>query len=422
LKIHTVQKGDTLWKISKMHGISLESLIAANPQITNPDKIDVGMPINVPGMGSAPAAPIMQAPAPTTPVDAMDDLADGFAPAPMAAPTPAAIPMPAPTPAAEMGYPSAAKWDGLWKYVVKNGDTMFKIAKQVGVTLEQLKAANPQVANPESIFPNQVLNIPAAGIKNKSVSPGKSLKEQMTAPIGMQPMDKEQLLQPKEMAPMAEFTKPAAFVPPAPLAPIPAPLAPIPAPLAPLAGGGGIDINANLQFAPNFEFNPHTHVDVSPKTNLNISPQWQIASPNAQLGQSYQQPMGHMMMPQAMPVAPVAPQHHKQHQQQAMPMPSVVSPAASAPLMPNAVSPMAQAAPTQFPMMMYIPVSVKKRKKKCKRKQHKCGCKSKHQQHAQQQMMMLMQQQQLMQQLLPGLAQTQAAKQAKTFYRDGDDE
>lgn len=405
MKIHTVQKGDTLWKISKMHGISLESLIAANPQITNPDKIDVGMPINVPvnGVNGAPAAPIMQAPLPTTPVDAVGEFEDGLAPAPMATPVPAAMPAPAPAPTAQMGYPSAAKWDGLWKYVVKNGDNMHKIAKQVGVTLEQLKAANPQVPNPESIFPNQVLNIPAAGIKNKSVSPGTSLKEQVTAPIGVQPMDKEQLLKPKEMAPMAEFTKPAAFIPVAPVTPLPVEPMPVPMP-APMPAPGGIDINANLQFAPHFDFDA--------KTNVNISPQWQVKSPHAQMGQSYQQPMGHMMMPHHM--APMAP------------MPSVVSPAVSAPVQPTAVSPTAHAAPTQFPMMMYIPVSVKKRKKKCRRKQRKCSCHHKHHHghhhHDHHHHMMMMHQQHMMQQLLPGLSQTQVTKQAKTFYRDGDDE
>ena len=31
---HTVQKGDSLWKIAKMHDVSLEALIAANPQLT----------------------------------------------------------------------------------------------------------------------------------------------------------------------------------------------------------------------------------------------------------------------------------------------------------------------------------------------------------------------------------------------------
>ena len=49
---HTVQKGDSLWKIAKMHDVSLESLIAANPQLTDPNVIMVGSIINVPEMWS----------------------------------------------------------------------------------------------------------------------------------------------------------------------------------------------------------------------------------------------------------------------------------------------------------------------------------------------------------------------------------
>ncbi|MGI5892548.1 MAG: SafA/ExsA family spore coat assembly protein [Bacillota bacterium] len=46
--IHTVQKGDTLWQISKQYQISLDALIAANPQIMDPNKIMPGMQIYIP--------------------------------------------------------------------------------------------------------------------------------------------------------------------------------------------------------------------------------------------------------------------------------------------------------------------------------------------------------------------------------------
>ena len=49
---HTVQKGDSLWKIAKMHDVSLECLIAANPQLTDPNVILVRSIINVPQMWS----------------------------------------------------------------------------------------------------------------------------------------------------------------------------------------------------------------------------------------------------------------------------------------------------------------------------------------------------------------------------------
>ena len=45
---------------------------------------------------------------------------------------------------------------------VKPGDSMSAIAAKAGVSLAAMKAANPQVANPSLIKPNQVLNLPAA--------------------------------------------------------------------------------------------------------------------------------------------------------------------------------------------------------------------------------------------------------------------
>jgi len=48
------------------------------------------------------------------------------------------------------------------KYLVKSGDNLSKIAQQHGVDLQSLIAANPQIKNPDLIFPNQSINIPQA--------------------------------------------------------------------------------------------------------------------------------------------------------------------------------------------------------------------------------------------------------------------
>ena len=43
---------------------------------------------------------------------------------------------------------------------VVSGDTMWKIAVRYEVGLGEIKSANPQIANPDLIYPGQILNIP----------------------------------------------------------------------------------------------------------------------------------------------------------------------------------------------------------------------------------------------------------------------
>ncbi|RAV20418.1 LysM peptidoglycan-binding domain-containing protein [Paenibacillus contaminans] len=50
---YTVKNGETMWIISQKLGVSLESLIAANRQIWNPNYIEPGYVLNVPGRTSA---------------------------------------------------------------------------------------------------------------------------------------------------------------------------------------------------------------------------------------------------------------------------------------------------------------------------------------------------------------------------------
>lgn len=95
----TVQRGDTLSAIAERYGVRLSQLIAANPQIRNPDRIDIGDRINLPG--------------------------------------------------AERSY------------TVQPGDTLGAIASAHGSTAQALAAAN-LIDNPNRIFPGDVLRIPAA--------------------------------------------------------------------------------------------------------------------------------------------------------------------------------------------------------------------------------------------------------------------
>ena len=50
-------------------------------------------------------------------------------------------------------------------HTVKTGDSMWKIAVKYQVGLSEIKAANPQISNPNLIYPGQVLTIPTADSK-----------------------------------------------------------------------------------------------------------------------------------------------------------------------------------------------------------------------------------------------------------------
>ncbi|KAG5208183.1 Endochitinase [Trichophyton interdigitale] len=66
---YTVQQGDYMWKIANDHGIALDALIAANPQVADPAVIQVGQVLNLPGAagGTPAAAAAAAAPAPPPP-------------------------------------------------------------------------------------------------------------------------------------------------------------------------------------------------------------------------------------------------------------------------------------------------------------------------------------------------------------------
>ena len=52
-------------------------------------------------------------------------------------------------------------------YVVKAGDTFFRIARHNGVSVKALRAANPQISNIDLLYVGQVIYIPAVSVKPK---------------------------------------------------------------------------------------------------------------------------------------------------------------------------------------------------------------------------------------------------------------
>ncbi|WP_018130817.1 LysM peptidoglycan-binding domain-containing protein [Effusibacillus pohliae] len=185
MKTHVVQPGDTLWKIAKAHGVPLASVIAANPQITDPDKIDPGMTVHVPTETENPAEP---PPSAEVKADAgvLSEVRE--------------------TPFNPFSMSEGMK---MHQYVVQSGDTLWKIAKKTGHSLASIIAANPQIANPDLIMPGQVINIPDM----HATGPGMPIPPES---VPMHP--KEKLMMPKPMvtAPKEVVTAPKPVLPPMP--------------------------------------------------------------------------------------------------------------------------------------------------------------------------------------------------------------
>jgi LysM repeat protein len=98
---YIVQSGDTLSGIATTYAVSLQCLVALNPQIDDPDLIFPDDLVNIPAS------------------------------------------------------------NGTVQYRVLPGDFMAAIAEQFHIPLDALIVANPQVADPNLIFPGDVLNVPS---------------------------------------------------------------------------------------------------------------------------------------------------------------------------------------------------------------------------------------------------------------------
>lgn len=111
---YTVQKGDYLMKIAQTCGISYDALLAANPQIKDPNIIRVGQVLRI------------------DPKAALPDSSSGS---------------------------STSNTSG-WEYTVVKGDTLYKISVRFGVSARDLINANPQLDDPSLLTVGQKLRIP----------------------------------------------------------------------------------------------------------------------------------------------------------------------------------------------------------------------------------------------------------------------
>jgi len=162
---YTVRSGDTLSGIAASHGVSLSALIAANPQIGNPNLIFPGQAVHLPGgasNGGSSSYTVQSG-------DTMSGIADrsGVSLSALIAANPQIGNPNLIYPGQTVNLPGGASNRGddgnAGTYSVRSGDTMSGIADRSGVSLSALIAANPQIGNPNLIYPGQTVNIPGGG-------------------------------------------------------------------------------------------------------------------------------------------------------------------------------------------------------------------------------------------------------------------
>jgi len=102
---YVIQPGDTLTAIAARFGTTVEAIVRVNPILVNPNAIYPGQIIRIPLAGQAP------------------------------------IPMAS-------------------LYIIQPGDTMASIARRFNIPVSALLRFNPQITNPNTIFPGQIITIP----------------------------------------------------------------------------------------------------------------------------------------------------------------------------------------------------------------------------------------------------------------------
>lgn len=124
-----IAPGDTLQRVAAYCDTNLRAVLAANPAIRQPDRIEVGQLIYMPGRNAG--APGYAAPEVT-----------------------------APRPPTSWGQGAFARCGS--SVQVRRGDTFGSIARRCGISSRHLLAENPQLRDPNQIYAGMTLRVPPA--------------------------------------------------------------------------------------------------------------------------------------------------------------------------------------------------------------------------------------------------------------------
>ncbi len=180
---HTVVSGDTYFRLAQRYNTTVEAIRAANPGV-NPDALQIGQVICIPGTPTPPPPPPSTCPAGTTPhtvvsgdtyyrlaqrynttVEAIRAANPGVNPDNLQIGQIICIPG-TPTPPPPPGTCPA----GTFPHTVVSGDTYYRLAQRYNTTVEAIRAANPGV-NPDNLQIGQRICIPGTPTPPPSTCP-----------------------------------------------------------------------------------------------------------------------------------------------------------------------------------------------------------------------------------------------------------
>ncbi|HHY36972.1 MAG TPA: LysM peptidoglycan-binding domain-containing protein [Firmicutes bacterium] len=159
---YTIRSGDSLYSIAQRFGLSMTALLRANPQIVNPSIIYPGQVICIP----FPSPPGICRGFLYTVVsgDTIARIARRFGvrPADILRANPQIVnpDLIFPGQIICVPFPPPPDCRDGFLYTIQRGDSLFAIARRYNLTLDDLLAANPQIVSPDVIFVGQVICIP----------------------------------------------------------------------------------------------------------------------------------------------------------------------------------------------------------------------------------------------------------------------